>query len=173
MFWRRRGSEPEGEAEEAAARDALAPVRVYTTNATIDGWIDLQGQRLSDLLNVEDLLSVSRVDSAPNDDHWFVIDRADMLIVVPPPHVSDRLARLHRVKRRIVVQIGHYSVRGLVHMIAGIGLDPFLARSRQHFLPVTDASVTSAERTELEERYPALLVNVRNTAEQLRLEVLE
>lgn len=57
-------------------------------------------------------------------------------------------------------------------MIAGIRLDPFLARSRQYFLPVTEARVTSTERAEVEEQHPALLVNVRS-AQPLRLEVLE
>ena len=175
MFWRRKGSEPEREPAEARApegRDALQPVLIYTPNATVQGWIDLRGQRLSDVLNVEELLSVSRVPSDPIDDQWFVMEREEMLMVVPPPHVSDRLARLHRVKRRILVHSGNYTVRGMVHMVAGLALDPFLARSRQHFLAVTDVSVTNVDRPELEERHPTLLVNVRSPKQRLKLEVL-
>lgn len=175
MFWRRK--DPEEEREPAATADEtrteLAPVRIFTTDSTIDGWINLGGQRLSDVLNVEELLSVSRVPTAPTDSHWFVLERDEMLLVVPPPHVSDRTVRLHRVKRRILAHSDHYVVRGVVHMIAGIGLDPFLARSRQHFLPLTEAWVTSTEREGLDEQYPALLLNVRSTARRLQLQVLE
>lgn len=153
--------------------NALAPVRILTIDSAIDGWIDLTGQRMSDVLNVEELLSVSRVAIAPSNSDWFVVEREQMLLVVPPPHVSDRSIRLHRVKRRIDIASGHYSVRGMVHLVAGIELDPFLARSRQYFLPVTDSQVTSTAWPELAEYHPALLVNVRNTTHRLKLEVLD
>lgn len=92
-----------------------------------------------------------------------------MLLVVPPPHTSDRALRPHRVKRPILAVSGHYVVRGRAHLIAGIALDPFLARSERHFLPVTEAWVTSSERREIDEPHPALLVNVRSTAHRLQL----
>ena len=175
MFWKRKDSDDEG--EPTAVDDVpgdLAPVRIFTVDTIIEAWIDLPGgQRLSDILNVEELLSVSRVPRDPTASHWFVLERDQMLLVVPPPHISDRTARLHRVKRRILVHSGDYEVKGMVHMIAGIGLDPYLARSRQHFLPLTDAWVTSTEQTEVNEQHPALLVNVRSTTQRLQLQVLE
>lgn len=175
MFWRRKGAEADQEplATAEAPRDTLAPMRIFTADSTIDGWIQLAGQRLSDVLNVEELLSVSRVPNAPTDSHWFVIDRDDMLLVVPPPHTSDRIMRLHRVKRPIRAVSGHYLVRGMVHLMAGIGLDPFLARSGQYFLPMTETWITSRERPDVDEQHPALLLNVRSTAQRLKLEVLE
>ena len=174
MFWRRKSS---NEAREPAATlggmGGLAPVRILTADSTIEGWINLAGQRLSDVLNLEELLSVSRTPIASTPRDWFVTERDDMLLVVPPPHHSDRAVRLHRVKQRIRVVSGHYVVRGTVHLVAGIGLDAFLARSRQHFLPMTEARVTSTERPELDEEHPALLVNVRSTAQRLKLETLD
>ena len=155
----------------ASGGDALAPVRIYTAEAIIDGWADLAGQRMSDLLNTEEVLDVASVSHSPAENQWTLMDRADMLLVVPPPHIADRRLRSHRVKRNILVLTDHYVVRGLVHMVAGIALDPFLARGRQHFLPLTDTRVTSMERPEIDERHPALLVNVRSTT-QLKLEVL-
>jgi len=151
----------------------LAPVRVLTIDTVIEGWIDQTGQRLSDVLNVEELLSVSRAAIAPTPGDWFVVERDHMLLAVPPPHASDRSVRLHRVKRRIEIHSGHYLVRGIVHLVAGIDLDPFLARSRQYFLPVTDSHVTSTQWPEMVEDKPALLVNVRNTEHRLKLEILD
>jgi hypothetical protein len=172
MFWKRKDAD-RPESVTASGGDPLAPVRIYTVDTTIDGWVYLTGQRLSDVLNVEDLLSVAMVSSQPSDQDWIAIERADALLVVPPPQVADLRLRRHRVKRDILVLSGHYVVRGLVHMMPGIQLDHFLARSRQHFLPLTDTLVTSSERTEIEDRKPALLVNVRSTAQQLKIEVLE
>jgi len=173
MFWKRRSSDegPESERPSEDTRGDLAPVRIFTIYTTIEGWVDLAGQRLSDVLNLEDLLSVSPV-RTPLDSDWFALEREEMLLLVPPAHVSDRALRPHRVKRPILVLSGHYVVRGLVHMIAGIALDPFLARSRQYFLPLTEARVTSTERPEVDEQHPALLVNVRS-AQPLQLEVVE
>jgi len=176
MFWRRKTEEDlSGAVDEEEATQgsgSLAPVRIFTLDAVIDGFVRIGGQRLSDVLNVEDLLSVSPVPTEPMDSQWFVVEREHMLAVVPPTHTSDRNVRLHRVRRRVVAESGHYTVRGFVHMIAGIDLDPMLARTRQHFLPITDAWVTSSVITELNEEHPALLLNVAAPGRRIRLEVL-
>jgi hypothetical protein len=171
MFWKRKAAD---KPEPPASSDdsGLAPVRIYTAEAIIGGWVDLAGQRLSDLLNTEEVLDVASVPDLPAENQWTLMDRADMLLVVPPPHIADRRLRSHRVKRNILVLTGHYVVRGLVHQVPGIALDPFLARSRQQFLALTDTRVTSTERPEIDERHAALLVNVRSMAQQLKLEVL-
>ena len=157
----------------ASGGDALAPVRIYTADATIDGWVHLAGQRLSDVLNVEELLSVSSVPFRPAQQDWIAIERSEALLVAAPPRIADRRLRSHRVKRNILLLSGHYVVRGLVHMVPGISVDSLLARSRQHFLALTDTLVTSSYRPEIEDRHPALLVNVRSTVQQLKFEVLE
>ena len=172
MFWKRKDADrPESVA--ASGGEPLAPVRVYTADATIDGWVYLAGQRLSDVLNVEELLSVSSIPIRPGQHDWVAMERSEALLVAAPPRIADRRLRSHRVKRNILVLSGHYVVRGLVHMMPGIELDHFLARSGQHFLPLTDTLVTSSQRSEIEDRHPALLVNVRSTPQQLKLEVLE
>ena len=71
------------------------------------------------------------------------------------------------MKRSILVLSGHYVVRGLVHMVAGIGLDPYLVRSAQYCLPLTDVWVTSTERTEIDERHLALKASGRSLPERL------
>ena len=173
MFWKRKVQElgPE-EAVGARPGTKLAPIRIFTADMTIDGWVDLAGQRLSDVLNGEELLSVSRTPD-PTDRDWQALERDELLLVVPPPISADPRLRRHRVKRRLVAKSGLYVVRGLVHMIAGIELDPFLARSRQHFLPVTEAWITNSHRPDVDEEHPSLLINVRSTSQALTLEVVE
>lgn len=56
-------------------------------------------------------------------------------------------------------------------MVAGIAIDPFLARSMQQFLGLTEGRVTTSIRVVLDEEHAALLVNVLSTAERLKLEV--
>lgn len=171
MFFRRSRRSKEAPTETAVERQ-FAPVRIYTIDGTIDGWVDVARQRLSDLLNVEDLLSVSRVDVSPADADWFVVERGEMLIVVPPPRETDRQVRLHRLKRPMQAEVGPYAVRGFVHLIAGIVLDAMLARSGQHFLPMTDVSVDDPAQS-LSEQHATVLINVRISRERLKLEVLE
>ena len=172
MFWKRRAA-PDREGAPGPPAEDLAAVRIFGSIAVIDGWVDLAGQRLSDVLNREDRLRVASTANQPAENQWIPMERADMLLVVPPPHSPDLRLRRHRVKRDILVLSGHYVVRGLVHMMPGIQLDPFLARSGQHFLPLTDTRVTSTAWAEVDERHPTLLVNVRSTTHSLKIEVLE
>ena len=172
MFWKRKVA-ADREVAPAPPVGGLAAIHIFSSTAVIDGWVDLAGQRLSDVLNLEDLLSVASVPNQPAQSEWIAMERADMLLVVPPPLVADGSLRRHRVKRNIRVLTAHYVVRGLVHMMPGIQLDHFLARSGQHFLPLTDTRVTSTEWSEIDERHPALLVNVRSTSQPLKIEVLE
>ncbi|HYI67446.1 MAG TPA: hypothetical protein VEW95_11015 [Candidatus Limnocylindrales bacterium] len=171
MFWKRKAAAGR-EAPPAPPVGDLAAVRIFSPIAVIDGWVDLAEQRLSDVLNREDRLSVASIPHQPAGNQWIAMERADMLLVVPPPKIADLHLRRHRVKRNILVLSGHYVVRGLVHMMPGIQLDHFLARSGQHFLPLTDARVTTTAWAEIDEGHPTLLVNVRSTSQSLKIEVL-
>lgn len=172
MFWRRRESERVNQSDAEQASDTpLTPIRVFTAADTIDGWVDLDRQRLSDVLNAEELLSVARSPQPSGEAEWQAFEREQLFVVVPPPLETGQRLRRHRVRRRLRAEVGHYRINGITHLIAGIALDPFLARSGQHFLPVTDAWVTSTQRPE--EEHPALLVNVRLPGQPLKLEVTE
>lgn len=174
MFRRRRQPEEEPAQDVGdETRTELAQVRAFTIDETIDGWVDLDRQRLSDVLNAEDLLSVARSPHPSGDADWRAFEREQLFLVVPPPLSGEQRLRRHRVKRRLRAEIGHYRLEGITHLIAGIALDPFLARSRQHFLPVTDAWVTSTERPEVDEAHSALLINIRLSGHRLKIEVLE
>ncbi len=182
MFWRRKheqrdDGEPdlvdEQTVEPPLHDDELVPIRIYTDTEVVDGWTHLGSQRLSDLLNAEDMLSVTRVERNPTEGDWRVVERERMLLVVAPPHSSPRQLRVHRQKREILVQSAKYAVSGTVHLVPGNRLDRTVLRTRQHFLPITDARLMTQVRPGTEEEYDIVLVNVVNVGDDLSLEVVE
>jgi hypothetical protein len=181
MFWRRQPPEPDDAEPEAlgepshdlALHGELVPIRIVTEDAVLDGWTQVGSQRLSDILNAEDVLSVSRVDHEPSEDDWVAIERDHMMLVVAPPHTSPRQLRVHRHKREISAQSASYAVRGTVHTIPGNRLDRTVLRTRQHFLPITDARVVTANQPDVEEEHEVVLINVINAGEDLTLDVAE
>lgn len=183
MFWRRQPPEPddaEPEAVELPSNDLalhlhgdLVPIRIFTEDAVVDGWTQVGSHRLSDILNAEDMLSVSRVDYEPSEDDWMAVERDQMMLVVAPPHTSSRQLRVHRHKREIRAQSALYSILGTVHMIPGNRLDRTVLRTRQHFLPITDARVVTADQPDLEQEHEVVLINVVNAGEDLILDVVE
>jgi hypothetical protein len=182
-FWRRNNEpvDPEDDpslsepsAEPSPAIGSLVPIRIYTLDDTvIDGWTEVGSQRLSDLLNAEDTLSVSRVPDDPSDTDWQAIDREDMMIVVAPPQASARQLRVHRHKLEMRANCALYSIIGTVHLIPGNRLDRQVLRTRQHFLPITDASGATAAAPEAPIENQTLLLNIVNVSEDLSLSVIE
>lgn len=181
MFWRRKHEQPDdvepdalvGPIDEPPLHGELVPIRIYTEDAVLDGWTHVGSQRLSDVLNAEDVLSVCRVDYEPTEDDWVAVERDRMMLVVAPPHTSPRQLRVHRQKREIRAQSARWAVRGTVHMIPGNRLDRTVLRTRQHFLPITDASVVTASQPNVEVEHEVVLVNVVNVDEDLRLDVAD
>jgi hypothetical protein len=181
MFWRRKTEQP-GERDPGALapppRDLpphgeLVPIRIVTEDEVLDGWTHVGSERLSDLLNGEDMLSVSRVEDQPREDDWQAIDRERMLLVVAPPHTSHRQLRVNRQKRKIRAQSAHYAVQGTVHLIPGNRLDRTVLQTRQHFLPITDAQVVIPSRPDVEEDHDVVLLNIVNVDADLKLEVAD
>lgn len=182
FFFRRRDRRPD--VDESAEQewvapvpsevDPLVPVRIYTRDDTIvDGWTPLGSQRLSDLLNAEDELGISRVAEHPTDADWLAIDREDMILVAAPPHTSARQLRVHRQKREMRARCEHFALTGTVHLIPGNRLDRTVLRTRQHFLPITNAVVETAAEPGKSTHHDALLLNIVNVDEDLELSVLE
>lgn len=181
MFWRRKAEQPDRRDPgappeppvELPPRGELVPIRIVMEDEVLDGWAHVGPQRLSDLLNGEDILSVSRVEDEPTEDDWQAIERERMLLVVAPPHVSHRQLRVYRQKRPIRAQSAYYAVQGTVHLIPGNRLDRTVLRTRQHFLPITEARVMIPSQPDVEREHEVVLVNVVDAEEDLRLDVAE
>jgi hypothetical protein len=164
-FWNVRRSSGASATEGSAARDltpVIEPVQVFTTDRCLGGWVVATQERMTDVLNARESIRLC-VDAT--NDLWETIDRDDILFVAPPERPSDPRRRIHRRKNRIVAQIGPYLVAATLHLQPGAQLDTYLLRTRQHFLPMTNAVLTSRVDPTLEHQLPVMIVNVRHMME--------
>jgi hypothetical protein len=141
---------------------SLQPIRLFTADRCIEGWVVAAEERITDLLNQRESIRVC-VDAA--NDAWDTVSRDDLLLVAPPAQVSNPQRRVHRRKHRLLALVGPYVVNGVAHLAPGTDLDPYLLRTRQRFLPMTNATVTHRTDHELEQDLPVVIVNVGNLTE--------
>jgi hypothetical protein len=146
---------------QAAEANELEPIRVLTLQGEYAGLIHPHGQRVTDLLNTQPALLV-RIDE-PSAGQWVSIDRDTILVVAPPPFVSER--RIFRQRRTIQVKIGAWIVSGVAHTSPMGALDPTQLRARQPFLPMTNVRITRADGTADGEQFAVAIVNVANMDE--------
>jgi hypothetical protein len=167
-FWSWRGSRAAELAELGlASRDAaepsnLEPIRIFTVTGEYAGTIDSRGQRVTDLLNAQPALLI-RLHEPGTNDEWVSIDSDTILVVAPPPFVSQR--RIHRQRRSVQVRVGDWVVTGLAHTAPMGGLDPTHLRRGQRFLPMTNVRIARADGTADGEQFAVAIVNVSNVAE--------
>lgn len=143
-----------------APEPELQPIRVYTAEAVFDGWMAFQDERLTDLLpQLEDLAVLP--DGADRNDPraWMRVESGQVLIVVPPPHVSPPERRAVRDKREVRLRVGAFRVVGTAHLRPGLEHDPY-TRVTRPFLPLTGASVMREDGSEWT-AYEVVIVNLR------------
>lgn len=148
--------------QEAAEATDLEPIRILTVTGEYAGLIDPRGQRVTDLLNTQPTLLI-RLDPPQATGRWVSIDRYTILVVAPPPFVSER--RIHRQRRTVHLKIGDWIVTGVAHTSPMGGLDPTQLRARQPFLPMTNVRITRADGTADGEEFAVAIVNVANVDE--------
>lgn len=123
----------------------------------LDGSIAVDGERLIDLLNRETTLRVCSTSDAT----WRSVDLDEVCLVGPPPHASDPQRRVRRQKHRVRVEVGPCLVTGTAHLVPGSELKPYLLRTRQRFLPITEAWIRRATHDpSLEGDVDVVLANV-------------
>jgi hypothetical protein len=164
-FWNiRRGTQPEHTVG-SAARDVapvLEPIQIFTAQRHLEGWIVAGGERVTDLLNQNDTLRVC-VDLAS--DEWASIPREDVLCVAPPERPTHSQRRVHRQKHLVRALVGPYVVSGTAHLQPGSTLDPYLLRTRQQFLPMTNAMLMHRTDPKIDQQLPVVIINVANLTE--------
>jgi hypothetical protein len=164
-FWKVQRAARANVTDGSAARETtpnIEPIQVFTAERHLEGWVVATQERMTDVLNARESIRIC-VDATA--DTWETIDRDEILLVAPPEQATDPQRRIHRRKHRLVVSVGPYIVTGTVHLQAGIALDPYLLRTRQHFLPMTDALVSSRLDPTFAQDLPVVIVNVRNLVE--------
>ena len=133
--------------------------------------LDLSQERLTDLINREDFLSVVLLDGQPEDlsqpiemradQTWSRLSVQDALLILPPPQVTDPSRRLHRPRQPVEIVIGRFVVSGMVHVPPGAQAAGFLLRQNVRFAAITRATVRDSELEAFEQRAEVVLVNMR------------
>lgn len=130
-----------GTADEALEGAELAPVRIFTDEIELLGYVAPAGQRVTDmLLRGQDLAFLPR-GAEPEPANWVSIAPYELLMVVPPPLQRRPTWHAERDLRTVSLCVGQYRVRGTIHLAPGAELGVDLHR-RQSFLPLTRAKVT-------------------------------
>ena len=147
----------------------LEPVELYTEYAMVIGQVDPDGRRLSDILNtsshlsLRDARSISMVDGVEGEEGhgWTRCAIDEILLAMPPEHVSPRQLRVNKRQRRVRVRTGPYTVLGTAHALPGVPLDHYTLRSRMRFLALTSALVSSTTDPLWERKAAVVLASVR------------
>lgn len=147
--------------DDAPAESALEPIRLVLKNYEAVGWIQPRGERVTDLLHSGAPLMFLPDNRDIGD--WVPMEPAELLIVVPPPHVSQPERRVQRQLHEAVVRIGGYMITGTAHLMPGEELDPYLRSTRQ-FLPLTEATLTSEDGLR-SEHVGVAIVNLKQVSE--------
>jgi hypothetical protein len=142
----------------------LQPLRVFTRDLEVSGWVPPADERMTDILQRGEELAFLPEGADP-DDHasWMVLSPRSVLLVVPPPHVSPPEKRLHRQTQQVVIRVGQYVVSGTAYLRPGYEQDLFL-RATQPFLPLTAAVVAGPMG---QTAYEVVIVNL-GEVEELR-----
>jgi hypothetical protein len=138
----------------------LEPIRLYTDEAVINGWVTTEGERLTDILQHADEL-VFLPEGADRDQPaaWGHVLTGKVLFVVPPPHVSPPERKQSRERQELTVNVGEYRITGIAHLRPGIERDVYL-RASQPYLPLTSATVARADGSG-PEAFDVVIVNLR------------
>ena len=145
--------------DDAPPPPPLEPIRIFTDEAIIDGWVTPEGQRLTDLLQADELTFLPDGADRDRPGAWVRLETSRIRFVIPPPHVSSPEQRLPRDQQEVALDIGGYRIRGIAHLRPGVERDPFL-RASHPFLPLTEATVRLVESRDAD-GYDVVIVNLR------------
>lgn len=142
--------------------EELEPIRLILEGVDLTGWVDTQGRRMTDILQAGEPFSFLPAGADPS--KWIEILPDEVVLVVPPPHVSPPNLRLSGNQHAVMIRADPYRVAGTAHLRPGEQDDPIL-RATRRFLPLTGA--TFGRDDEPDEQADVLIVNLRRTSEFL------
>jgi hypothetical protein len=172
-FWSRgrRGRELDESPETVPGSAELAAVEFWAADQRTVAAVDPSQDRLTDLLNRGDPLSVVLLDGPPEDrsqriaarpeQPWSQLEAGSSLLVLPPPQPSNPSRHLHRPRQPVEIHIGPFVVSGMVHVPPGSQAAAFLLRQNSRFAAVTHAAIRDGGLLGFEHRADVVLVNMR------------
>jgi len=155
------------------ATGPLLPIELYTVSGHQLGWMGPVTGRTSDQLNGTDPLRVAELHEANGDTHadrevidedhglkWSEPERDELLFVVPPPLLApNRHLRLHRRLEEISLDVGPFTITGLVHIRPGSEVGDFIFHSNRRFLPLTRVEVRQDDEPNWWRSFGVVIVN--------------
>jgi hypothetical protein len=138
----------------------LEPIRLIIEGGDVRGWVRTQGQRMTDILQSGEPFSF--LPAGADQTQWTEVFPDELVLVVPPPHVSPPTQRLPTNQHKVLIRASEYRLAGTAHLRPGEQDDPIL-RATRRFLPLTDA--TFGRDNEPDETAETVIVNLRRVSE--------
>jgi hypothetical protein len=174
FFWSRGRRDKHADAAPTvtgASAPRLAVVEFWAADRRTLVGVDLSHERLTDLINREDALTVLRLDGQPEDpaqpiemrpdQEWSHLEVGDVLLVLPPPQLTDPQRRLHRPRQPVEIVVGRFVLTGLASVPPGAQAAAFLLRQNARYAPITRAVIRDSGLPGFEQRAEVVLVNMR------------
>ena len=151
----------------------LVPFVGYALGRRFIGYVENEGERLTDLLNRAESVVVREAFVESFDDDTVTnlgdgeVDRSILYAVEASGNRGDTTRRIHTVRHRLQVQLGPYSALGLLHSLPGQMPLPHL-HSRGPMIPLSDATLGFASRGALQLRDVGTLIVNRDMVDWVR-----
>jgi hypothetical protein len=135
----------------------LIPFIGYALGRRFIGYVECEGERLSDMLNRAESFVVREAFVENFDDDTVVnlgdgeVDRSILYAVEASGTRGEATRRIHTIRHRLQVQLGPYTALGLLHSLPGQLPLPYL-HSRGPMIPLSDATLGFASRGALQLR---------------------
>ncbi len=151
----------------------LIPFIGYSTGRRFIGYVECEGERLTDLLNRSASVVVREAFVESFDDDTVVnlgdgeVDRSLLFAVETAGNRGDETRRIHTVRHRLQIQLGPYSALGLLHSLPGQMPLPHL-NSGGPMIPIVDATLGFVSRGQLALRDVGTLIVNRELIDWVR-----
>ncbi len=151
----------------------LVPFIGYALGRRFIGYVECEGERLTDMLNRTELIVVRETYVENFDDETVVnlgdgeVDRSILYAVEANGTRGEVTRRIHTIRHRLQVQLGPYSALGLLHALPGQMPLPYI-HARGPMIPLSDATIGFACRGTLQLRDVGTLVVNRDMLDWVR-----
>jgi hypothetical protein len=151
----------------------LLPFIGYALGRRFIGYVECEGERLTDMLNRTESIVVRETYVENFDDDTVVnlgdgeVDRSILYAVEANGGRGDVTRRIHTIRHRLQVQIGPYSALGLLHALPGQMPLPYI-HTRGPMIPLSDATIGFASRGALQLRDVGTLIVNRDMLDWVR-----
>jgi hypothetical protein len=151
----------------------LIPFVGYALGRRIIGYVEREGERLTDMLNRAESVVIREAFVENFEDDTVTnlgdgeVDRSILYAVQASGNRGDTSRRISTVRHRLQIQLGPYSALGLLHALPGQMPLPYL-QSRGPMIPISDATIGYAGHGSLRLRDVGTLIVNRDLLDWVR-----